>query len=63
MNELEGERERRWKSEQATKKLADHIKYLQIKGEETYQNTFTSGVCTFSYDVFNPFMPGAWRYP
>ena len=33
MRELEAERERRWKSEQATKKLVDHIKELQAKGE------------------------------
>ena len=32
MSELETERERRWKSEQATKKLVEHIKELQSKG-------------------------------
>ncbi|CAC5362345.1 LRRCC1 [Mytilus coruscus] len=31
MKELEEERERRWKSEQASMKLVDHIKKLQIK--------------------------------
>ncbi|XP_050399126.1 leucine-rich repeat and coiled-coil domain-containing protein 1 isoform X2 [Patella vulgata] len=34
MKELEQERERRWKSEQATKKLADYIKELQEKAKE-----------------------------
>ena len=33
MQELEAERERRWKSEKATKKLVDHINELQTKGE------------------------------
>ena len=33
MKELEEERERRWKSEQASMKLVDHIKKLQVKGK------------------------------
>ena len=32
MQELETERERRWKAEQATHKLADHIRELQDRG-------------------------------
>ena len=36
MRELESERERRWKAEQATKKLVDHIKQLQIKGQSAH---------------------------
>ena len=35
MKELESERERRWKSEEATKKLAEHVRTLQEKGETT----------------------------
>ncbi len=34
MQELETERERRWKSEQAAKKLVEHIKELQSKGKK-----------------------------
>ena len=33
MSELESERERRWKSEQATKKLVEHVQQLQTKGK------------------------------
>ena len=33
MSELESERERRWKSEQATKKLVEHVQQLQSKGK------------------------------
>ena len=33
MKELETERERRWKAEQASKKLLNHIQALQGKGE------------------------------
>ncbi len=33
MQELEVERERRWKAEQAAKKLIDHIKELKSKGK------------------------------
>ena len=36
MQELEIERERRWKAEQATRKLADHIRQLQDRGNITY---------------------------
>ena len=32
MGELEKERERRWKAEQAAKKLVDHIQALTNKG-------------------------------
>ena len=32
MKELEQERERRWKAEQASKKLVNHIKELSTKG-------------------------------
>ena len=32
MKELESERERRWKAEQATKRLVDHVRELQSKG-------------------------------
>ncbi|XP_060075484.1 leucine-rich repeat and coiled-coil domain-containing protein 1-like [Ylistrum balloti] len=34
MKELEKERERRWKAEQASKKLVDHIKSLQTKAKD-----------------------------
>ncbi|XP_069112362.1 leucine-rich repeat and coiled-coil domain-containing protein 1-like [Argopecten irradians] len=34
MGELEKERERRWKAEQASKKLVDHIKSLQTKAKD-----------------------------
>lgn len=34
IQELEGERERRWKAEQAGRKLVDHIKALQDKDAE-----------------------------
>ncbi|XP_021352009.1 leucine-rich repeat and coiled-coil domain-containing protein 1-like [Mizuhopecten yessoensis] len=34
MQELEKERERRWKAEQASKKLVDHIKSLQTKAKD-----------------------------
>ena len=37
MSELETERERRWKSEQATKKLVEHVKELQSKGMRTFK--------------------------
>jgi hypothetical protein len=37
MHELEAERERRWKAEQASIKLVDHIKKLQIKGIISFQ--------------------------
>eukprot|EP00916_Digyalum_oweni_P024958 GHVL01041185.1.p1 GENE.GHVL01041185.1~~GHVL01041185.1.p1 ORF type:complete len:504 (+),score=51.01 GHVL01041185.1:148-1659(+) len=33
LKDLEGERERRWKAEQAARKLADHVKELQSKCE------------------------------
>ena len=33
MHEVESERERRWKAEQATKRLIDHIKSLQSEGQ------------------------------
>ena len=34
MQELDGERERRWKAEQAAIRLADHVKDLQSKGKQ-----------------------------
>ncbi|XP_076470668.1 leucine-rich repeat and coiled-coil domain-containing protein 1-like [Babylonia areolata] len=34
LKEMEGERERRWKAEQAARKLADHVKELQHKNHE-----------------------------
>ncbi|XP_077864589.1 leucine-rich repeat and coiled-coil domain-containing protein 1-like [Saccoglossus kowalevskii] len=34
MQELDNERERRWKAEQAARKLVDHIKEIQSKGNE-----------------------------
>ncbi|XP_013401506.2 leucine-rich repeat and coiled-coil domain-containing protein 1 [Lingula anatina] len=36
MQELEGERERRWKAEQATKKLVDHIQSMRTKAKEDH---------------------------
>ena len=39
MKELETERERRWKAEQASKKLLNHIQALQGKGEGHIENT------------------------
>ncbi|KAK7478394.1 hypothetical protein BaRGS_00030398, partial [Batillaria attramentaria] len=34
LKELETERERRWKAEQAARKLADHVKEIQTKQEK-----------------------------
>lgn len=39
MKELETERERRWKAEQASKKLLNHIQALQGKGNTTKETT------------------------
>ena len=39
LKELEGERERRWKAEQAARKLADHVKDLQTKCESFLTGT------------------------
>lgn len=39
MKELETERERRWKAEQASKKLLNHIQALQGKGKRTKETT------------------------
>ena len=36
IQELDLERERRWKAEQAALKLVDHVKELQIKGTVCY---------------------------
>ena len=48
MSELETERERRWKSEQATKKLVDHVKQLQSKGK--FYETYFQYISWYRYD-------------
>ena len=55
MSELETERERRWKSEQATKKLVEHVKELQSKGKLKnlfYKVKVNSKIC---YQLFGAF--------